>query len=432
MDQITLRDYRCFHGEQTARLAPLTLLVGENSTGKTSFMAMLRALWQVAYGSAVPDFKEQPYDLGSFEEIAHHPSVGAKRVTEFSAGFRQRRRRGGGDISFDVTFGKRGTVPVPIRRQLANEQVRLETREDGPRIETICATTEHSWRRKAEYMATSDSHLLPLYMLFSGFSREQDPSMDQEVTTAITRLRRSLLTFGPQRVRNVPFASAPVRSRPRRTYDPARATRDPEGDYVPMYLASTFTQDKDGWDALKSRLEEFGKSAGLFDEITIKTLGRREGEPFQVRVRRFVGRRKGPSRNLVDVGYGVSQVLPLITELLRPDGPSTFLLQQPEVHLHPSAQAALGSLFFATANRQRQLVVETHSDYIIDRVRMDLRDRTGPQALGPADVSVLYFERDALGVRIHSLSIDRNGNIVGAPDGYGAFFMQETRRSIGL
>lgn len=79
MDQITLQDYRCFHGEQTARLAPLTLLVGENSTGKTSFMAMLRALWEVAYGSAVPDFKEQPYDLGSFEEIAHHPGAGAKR-----------------------------------------------------------------------------------------------------------------------------------------------------------------------------------------------------------------------------------------------------------------------------------------------------------------------------------------------------------------
>ena len=430
MDQITLQDYRCFHGEQTARLAPLTLLVGENSTGKTSFMAMLRALWEVAYGSAVPDFKEQPYDLGSFEEIAHHRSAGAAQVREFRAGFRQSWRRGG-DVSFDVTFGKRGTVPVPIRRQLANDQVRLETLEDGPRIETIWATAEHCWRRKAEYMATSDSHLLPFHMLFSAVSREHYPGMDQEVANAVRRLRRSLMMFGPDRVRNVPFASAPVRSRPRRTYDPARATRDPEGDYVPMYLAQTFTQDKDGWEALKSGLEEFGKNAGLFDEITIKTLGRREGEPFQVRVRRFEGRRKGPSRNLVDVGYGVSQILPLITELLRPDAPSTFLLQQPEVHLHPSAQAALGSLFFTTAN-QRQLIVETHSDYIIDRVRMDLRDRKGPGALGPADVSILYFERDALGVRIHSLSIDRNGNIVGAPDSYGAFFMHETRRSIGL
>ena len=44
MDTITLRNFRCFYEEQTARLAPLTLLVGENSTNKTSFMAMTRAL----------------------------------------------------------------------------------------------------------------------------------------------------------------------------------------------------------------------------------------------------------------------------------------------------------------------------------------------------------------------------------------------------
>ena len=51
MDQITLKNFRCFREKQTARLAPLTLLVGENSAGKTSFMAMIRALWDVFYKS---------------------------------------------------------------------------------------------------------------------------------------------------------------------------------------------------------------------------------------------------------------------------------------------------------------------------------------------------------------------------------------------
>ena len=60
MDSITLKNFRCFRGEQTARLAPLTLLVGENSTGKTSFMAMIRALWDVCYRDRYPDFKESP------------------------------------------------------------------------------------------------------------------------------------------------------------------------------------------------------------------------------------------------------------------------------------------------------------------------------------------------------------------------------------
>ena len=48
IDRITVRDYRCFRDKQTARLAPLTLLVGENSTGKTSFLALIRAFWDVA------------------------------------------------------------------------------------------------------------------------------------------------------------------------------------------------------------------------------------------------------------------------------------------------------------------------------------------------------------------------------------------------
>ena len=90
MDEITLKDYRCFHDEQTARLAPLTLLVGENSTGKTSFMAMIRALWDVAYSFRIPDFKEDPYDLGSFDETAHYRGAQAGQSDSFEAGFTSR------------------------------------------------------------------------------------------------------------------------------------------------------------------------------------------------------------------------------------------------------------------------------------------------------------------------------------------------------
>ena len=89
------------------------------------------------------------------------------------------------------------------------------------------------------------------------------------------------------------------------------------------------------------------------------------------------------------MGYGVSQLLPVVTELLREDAQLMFLLQQPEVHLHPSAQAALGSLFCQIASPDCQLVVETHSDHLMDRIRMDVRD--GVTDLKPSDVSILFF-----------------------------------------
>ena len=125
-------------------------------------------------------------------------------------------------------------------------------------------------------------------------------------------LRTSLaLVHLPHRSAGQPYAGAPVRSKPRRTYDPARPVRDPEGDYVPMYWADVFFRDRETWNDLKERIEAFGKAAGLFDEVAVRSLGAKASEPFRLEVRRFGNRLKGPPRNLIDVGYGVSQVLPV-------------------------------------------------------------------------------------------------------------------------
>ena len=451
MYEITLENFRCFRDEQTARLAPLTLLVGENSTGKTSFLAMIRALLGVAIDFQNPDFKEEPYDLGSFDEIAHHRGAKGGRAETFKAGFSvmEPKRR---DTSvenmprqFSVTFGKRGTTPALVRRQRSmGDTWTDECFEPGQPFILRVGTSRGSWEKRVpvddsdRFDLDTDVGRSLMYtprLLFSeaqraGFTEfmplSGSPALSSEDEDMIRRLMFSRFWS----FRKWPFASAPVRSKSRRTYAPSRSIPDPESEYVPMFLANVFFQNKKMWGALKERLEDFGKTAGLFDEISIRPLGKRDSEPFQLQIRRFGGRLRGPQRNLIDVGYGVSQVLPVITELLRPDAPSMFLLQQPEVHLHPSAQAALGSLFCHVAGWERQLVVETHSDHLLDRVRMEARDST--TKLKPEDVSILFFERGDLDVRIHSLRIDQEGNILGAPDGYRRFFMEETNRSIGL
>ena len=451
MDQVWLKNFRCFRDKQTARLAPLTLLVGENSTGKTSFMAMIRALWDVACVRTVPDFKESPYDLGSFDDIVHHRGT-AGRIEAIEAGFAVRRKRQeGADLDsyrFDVAFGRRGAFPVPVQWRLGRGDVWMEERLESASSRLIrFRTANGEWERnvpaKDGYGVGSRAGsmlgsvvLYPFYRSHSVHSEvDLVPLAGSSSTTDEDRnqLDRLVAGFGfddflPTEQR--PFASAPVRSRPRRTYDPARPVRDPEGENVPMYLSTTFFEDKKSWEALKDALEVFGRDAGLFDEISVRALGTRGTEPFQMHVRKYGKRAKGPMRNLIDVGYGVSQVLPVITELFRDDATPMFLLQQPEVHLHPSAQAALGSLFCRIARRQRQLVIETHSDHLLDRVRMDVRD--GRSELKPEDVSILFFERGDLDVRIHSLRLDAEGNVLGAPDSYRRFFMEETRRSLRL
>ena len=453
MDEIRLKDFRCFREEQTARLAPLTLLVGENSTGKTSFLAIIRALWELANDYRIPDFKEEPYDLGSFDEIAHFRGGRGGRAETFVAGFSTTRSNEEKVTSkplsqkFDVTFGKDGAVPVPVGKRLAFGDTRIEERFEEDieenhifvlRVETHRGRWEKRVSRGIRY--SLQDHKVPPLFYFSSSSlleenQEGDPKFEPldgspSFSSEDYEILREFPWYDLSLSGVRPFASAPVRSKPSRTYDPSRPTRDPEGDYVPMYLADVFTQRKKEWTRLKNGLEWFGKKAGLFDEIFIRRLGQRDSEPFQIHFRKLGSKLKGPSRNLIDVGYGVSQVLPVITELLRLDAAPLFLLQQPEIHLHPSAQAALGGLFCQIASRERQIVVETHSDHLLDRVRMDVRD--GVSGLKPEDVSVLFFERNDLDVHIHSLGIDGEGNVLNAPDSYRRFFMEETTRSLGL
>ncbi|MDE0158919.1 MAG: AAA family ATPase [Candidatus Dadabacteria bacterium] len=449
MRSITLKNFRCFREEQTAKLAPLTLLVGENSTGKTSFMAMIRALWDVAYRYQIPDFKEPPYDLGSFDEIAYNRGTRGGQVDTFEAGFDPNNlivfKNDATDkvrpYHLNITFAKDGTVPVPVRRRMTCEDLWIEeflepkNRDFRFRV----GTEKGSWEFKAslDLGSPSDFAHYAVDPFFYTLPEEVEGLSPLEGSEKITkkdleRLREfwGFCFTGLFRKADRPYASAPVRSEPKRTYDPARLSSDPEGDYVPMYLANAYARQRRVWNYLKNELERFGQASGLFDEITVKHLGKTLGSPFQLQVRKFAGRRKGPWKNLVDVGYGISQVLPVVTELFRQDAAPLVLLQQPEVHLHPSAQAALGTLFCQIAVRSSQLVVETHSDYIVDRVRMEVRDNNIP--LKPEDVSILFFERKELDVHIHSLRLDEEGNILDVPPNYRNFFMEESRRLWGL
>ena len=444
--EIRLRDFRCFRERQIVPLAPLTLLVGENSTGKTSFLAAVQAVWDAAHGSGAPDFRKPPFDLGSFPEIVHSRGGRGSSADSFAIGFKEL-VLGERLLDFDVTFESRDAAPAPVSTSWRDGAVSVEYRRaagTNPRI--VLESPSGSWccpisnehpvlegpfitgflSRLHHAAANGDSERLGDDLEPSPDTSGRLPSAEDVATFSFLS---GLLTRFPSH--QPPFASAPIHASPRRTYDPTKLNDDPWGADVPSRFASLQYQDKPGWAALKGKLDVFGRESGLFDDFSVKQLTGVEGGPFQLQVRKFgKSGRKGPKRNLMDVGFGISQVLPALAALFRAYGPPIFLLQQPELHLHPSAQAALGSLFCRTAEAGRQLIIETHGEYIIDRVRMDIRDRR--TALKPDDVSILFFERTDLDVCIHALQFDDQGNVLGAPGGYGQFFVDEARRSVGL
>lgn len=219
---------------------------------------------------------------------------------------------------------------------------------------------------------------------------------------------------------------APLRSKPQRTYNPVRETASPEGQHIPMLMTRLDRKDKGQWNTLHDGLVTFGRESGLFTDVKVKGHGGQMSDPFQLQVKV----RSGPHANIMDVGYGVSQSLPILVDVMAGDdtGPRrrgrrrqrrAYLLQQPEVHLHPRGQAELVGLFIeAFKKRESRFLIETQSDYIADRIRIAVRQGK----LQPDDVSTLNFAPNGNAVAIHSMNLDGYGNLEGAPAGYRDFW----------
>ena len=435
METLILEDFRCFAGRNEAPMRPLTLLVGENSTGKTSFLAAVRAATNLIF-SVTPDFNEEPFRLGSYDQIANFRGGRAGRAKSFTIGqqylteqpriSRKRSPASNEPLRLEVRFRSAKSQPTVSALDVASDEHRFHLDMTGkePRF-TFSKGDEPLLEGEPgdDSMSVRYGHD-PWFVLHraSREFREKGPSvMGRQDWERFNWLLDSVgwFSMGPAF-----HAFAPIRTSPRRTYDPITEVRDPEGSHIPMMLQRLLSNG--GAPDFQERLDSFGDESGLYSSLGVRKLGRMESDPFQIEVN-LPG--SGRARNLVDVGYGVSQAIPIIADCVSAEPKSTLLIQQPEVHLHPRAQAAMGSFFgqLAASGRNR-LVIETHSDYLLDRVRIDVQE----EKINCGDVMILYFEQDRHGVNIHPIELDGAGNLVNVPDGYRRFFLDEQRRFLGI
>lgn len=124
---------------------------------------------------------------------------------------------------------------------------------------------------------------------------------------------------------------------------------------------------------------------------------------------------KASFTSLTDVGFGISQFLPIVVADLQLPEKSCLAISQPEIHLHPPIQAQFANYLVNQIGRSdKQYIVETHSEYILNRIRLLLV--TGE--LKPTDVRVLYFENDGVKSTVHNVKFTIDGQIQGAPQGF--------------
>lgn len=431
MQYVFMNNYRGFT-ETLVPLSQMTFLVGENSTGKSSFLNLVHVLSLDKFWTDPAQTFREEAGMASFDDIVSASAVdrryfcvGNLSIPELGSSQSLRANL--------VTFKQSKGAPAPSKLLLVRNNhiilLILQNKHIKYKIEETknLSLTGASPRDIAINLFNYQNENIKGFTNLSDVSANIIPLNFLPIFVSIAENKK-------KKKQNIPFEEvlietspvvwiAPIRSHPERFYDGLNRKFSPEGQHTPFLLRRSITTRSTS-NLFTQKLKEFGSASGLFESVITHSFGANPRAPFEVLI-------KFPKMalNINNVGYGVSQVLPLVVEFLSAQKETRFSVQQPEVHLHPRAQAALGDLLYATImDKNHHFIVETHSDFLIDRYRHAMSVGT----LKP-NSQVIYFHNDEYGNQITQIKILKNG-IYGdrQPQEFRSFFINESLRLLDL
>ena len=432
--QFHIENVRCFADKQTFEIRPLTFLTGENSTGKTTLLSCWSVLDQIIrqrrrWGAL--DFNKEPYNMGSFDDIIHKTGEGEKSNKKVQS-FIMKLTLESSQTEYTICFKKKekGSEPVIdyIKIKYKNDILSFHYNKKSE----LAFSLEHISKNKVSKtplpMKITIPTLIPFPILLNVILHHVSTYSKNKISDSQKKQIKKIITVLESDIQSVFKYSldfGPVRSKPLRTYDPIRENIDPEGKEIPMILRSISFHKETKWKNFCKKMSSFGQISGLFSDIKVEQYGKSDSGPFQLQFNV-----RGLLSNIADTGYGISQILPLLVHIFLTPKRFQFLIQQPEVHLHPKAQAELSTLLIQSIkDKEHSFLVETHSDYMVDRARIEIRKGN----IQPDQVSLIYLEPVSKGkVKAHNLFFDKQGNIQNPPEKYRDFFLKETDRFLGF
>lgn len=400
---LELRDFKAFRRKNIA-LRPLTVLVGENNSGKSSVLAALRLLAQtvqsgdptvpLAFSGAFGDFGSyrdvvyghhggRPFALGM--TVDGHPSRKPIRPYGFTSEFKYRTQRRE-TILRSTRLSRDGKHLITVSASRETDNVLIS----AIRGRKVPDSARSSLRRSLRLV-----NFLPrVAPEFVGASRSADVAEALAELHDIRRQEFSAFDAILSTLRGVEFIGA-MRRPPERTYvntGVAGQRVGADGRNWPGLLALDSARRAAG----RSPLRKWFSEAGLAGNIAVTWLSDRH---YEIRVTHPVS---GEIANVADVGQGTSQVLPVIVGGSRLREGSVYIVEEPEIHLHPRAQAALGDFFVNLSLDGVQCLVETHSEYLILRIQQRIADGS----LSADQVLFYYASSHSDGKRIRALHLD--------------------------
>lgn len=439
LTKLRIRNFKAWQDTEDIRLAPLTLIFGANSIGKSSLGHLLIALQQTINSSdrsQVFQFGDNasPTDLGTYKDcvfrhderldISFSIEIGLPKTWIVRDHVNSMRRFSGNALSLAVTMGYDSNSRQPSVRELrysfmdgseTNVEVRYKRNEADKE--------SHEWKGTAGIdLLKTQGRPWPADRP-EKFYRMSDQSRARFQNAGFVQDFAYLFEDEFSRFNYL----GPLRDSPRRTYQwsgDKPGIVGFKGENTIAALLSAEQQNKRLNESKGKRYVKFMDFIGnqlrhmhLLDDFSITRISQ-EHKDYEVQVKAHVD---GSIVKIPDIGFGVSQSLPPVVQAFYCQPNSTIWMEQPEIHLHPQAQAELADVFIRAINssengvpRNVQLIVESHSEHFLQR----LQRRVAEGMICDKRIAIYFCKRVGSRAVLEELNVDSYGNISNWPKNF--------------
>ena len=415
--KLYLNNYRAFE-EVSLDFSKINLFFGPNNSGKSSLLSSINLLSQTLQSrdsNVSILLNGNLEDLGTFRDIVFKNEVKRKIKigvgVEVEIGRPYRTKEIVKEGYFQVEFKYR-----PIRREIVLESTETQIPIGTARLITKSTSPgRHKFSffdanggditNKITRVKRKLSHFIPILGFTGKF-----PEKQLQLIHDIFEFNFSWSDMIEEALEYI----GPFRDFPKRTYLFSGESPDSVGirgeKAIDMLVRDYFRKGKEKRNIVDN-VSNWLNQCDISSDVEVVPLTDRHYEI------RLSNSGTGESENLADVGFGCSQILPILIAGFNLKKGQILIVEQPEIHLHPKAQAELGSFFCDLSKRNIQTFIETHSEHLLLRIQSHIASGD----LDPEDVKVYYVfaNKETDRKDVEEIKLNKNGTFLTEwPEGF--------------